>query len=88
MNLAIAKNESIDGQRRLEGFADTCPLFNSLTIERAGLSRYCDVRTFPPKSTIVCEGDPTDMLYFILYDSRRINFQGRRVQGGQDRQFR
>ena len=55
-----------DVQKRLETFSYKCPLFATLTFGWKVLSRYYDIRKYPPGTTVLSEGESTDMIHFIL----------------------
>ena len=65
MALAASSAGNTDAQKRLENFADSSELFGSVKFDKKALSRYCDVRSFAPNATILCEGEYVDFIWFI-----------------------
>ncbi len=65
MATTFANSGPTDTQRRLESFAETNELFNSIKLDKKALTRYCDLRTYSPNSTLVTEGEATDWVWFI-----------------------
>jgi CRP-like cAMP-binding protein len=65
MSTAMMNLSSLNAQKNLEGFRESCPLFRSVNIDLKALSRYCDVRAFPPNTSVVTEGTDGDYIWFV-----------------------
>jgi CRP-like cAMP-binding protein len=72
MNHVAKSSLDTDTQKELELYAETCPLFASLNIDRKFISKYCEIRKFPPNSTIVAEGETSNTIWFMKTGSCRV----------------
>ncbi|KAI9332217.1 hypothetical protein BDR26DRAFT_869492 [Obelidium mucronatum] len=48
------------------------PLFKTLSANLETIALYCDLKSFPPDSVVVCEGDPCEYIFFQRSGTSRL----------------
>ncbi|KAJ3053394.1 hypothetical protein HDU99_007986, partial [Rhizoclosmatium hyalinum] len=70
--LRIVQDTNDTHLREKLSFLKRIPLFKTLSANIETIALYGDLKSYPPESVVICEGDPCEYLYFLRSGSCRL----------------